>query len=182
MRDIKPENKSRNVLCKMKFPLLWRILNKELSSPCHCLTLPWSNKILLGFLESFIRKRHRHNRGALEFLTSGNMQKREILICNCLKLNCNKFQVWAESWGITWARGRPRVKHKLFSNLQFSEIIPNWSWQDTRSILPESEMLHLVQGETRTLKFSPPCCYLIVKTINHLLISIPAWLGMLKQY
>ena len=71
MRDIKPENKSRNVLCKMKFPLLWRILNKELSSPCHCLTLPWSNKILLGFLESFIRKRHRHNRGAIEVSTSG---------------------------------------------------------------------------------------------------------------
>ena len=113
MRDIKPENKSRNALCKMKFPLLWRILNKELSSPCHCLTLPWSNKILLGFLESFIRKRHRHNRGAIEVSTSRKYKNES---SEAIQLNWRKIELvldpgllLAESWALL----RPRADRGL---------------------------------------------------------------------
>ena len=45
-----------------------------------------------------------------------------------------------------------RLVHKLFSNLQFSKIIPNWGWQDKTSIMAK---IVIRRVKCVTLKFSP---------------------------
>ena len=55
---------------------------------------------------------------------------------------------------------------KLFSNLQFYKIIPNWGWQDKKW----STYLIIFDISIKILHWG--CWYFIGATINHLLISI----------